>query len=184
MGAGRSPTLCPSFRLSLPIGASTGALRDVRFASIVLKNSEIERPRKSRFRARRVMSADSTSAFIRCTSRLATASAPIRLIGVRPRVARTGATTTKASWDRVRRCQPNAAPFFLATLRASSLAASSAPTISTSSSTALLSSQSSARQSRRWLAQEMWAARHTTLGCHRAGSTNARLKRNGQWPAA
>ena len=43
---------------------------------------------------------------------------PIRLSGVKPRVARIGAAMATADWGSVSRCQPNAAPFFLATFAA------------------------------------------------------------------
>jgi len=50
------------------------------------------------------------------------------------RAARDGPASAAASWVRVNRCQPKAAPFISATRRATSLAASRfAPTISTSS---------------------------------------------------
>ena len=86
------------------------------------------------------------------------ASAPIRPSGVSPRAARTGAATAKASCGSVSRCQPNAAPFVVATLRASSLAASGvAPTMSTSSPADRPSSQARARRIRRSFAAETMA---------------------------
>jgi hypothetical protein len=86
------------------------------------------------------------------------ASAPIRLSGASPRAARPGAATAKASCESVSRCQPNAAPFVVATLRASSLAASGvAPTMSTSSPADRPSSHARARRIRRSFAAETMA---------------------------
>ena len=56
----------------------------------------------------------------------------------------------------VSRCHPKAAPFFSATMRASSFAASGlAPMISTSSASTLLSSQARAQPIRRWFTAEV-----------------------------
>jgi hypothetical protein len=84
------------------------------------------------------------------------ASAPSLLSGASFRFASKGAASASASWGRVSRCHPKAAPFSFASPRASSLAASRfAPMISTSSASALLSSQARARRIQLWLTAEM-----------------------------
>jgi hypothetical protein len=106
----------------------------------------------------------------RWTSRATTAAVPRAVIEASSHPVRAGSAMLAASCPNVRHCQPNAAPFAWARLRASSFVAPGlAPRITTSSAAARPSSHARARSSRRRPATDTTTVGVIARGYHASG---------------